>query len=317
MNIRSALRSSRRAYDRFLFASCAPETCVVLRILFALLMLVYTVVWMRDGSFWFSDEGVLSVRSAQALLHECQWSLFFWVAGSPELVQFGLWMLLIHSVCLLLGCYSRVQAACIFFWLVSFQHRNPVICDGEDAVFRLFAFFFIFLPLDHTLSLSNRRPALAPQAGRARAWGLRLIQIEMSLIYLSAAWCKYLGAPWRDGSALYYVYQMPDLFGRGPLPAWLLESEPLTRLATWSVIAIEALLPLGLWWRRTRTLAVFVGFGLHLTIEYSMHLFLFQWIMMVGLLSFVDFSYLPGMWKRLTRGFAMRWRRSPSPAESA
>lgn len=280
----------QRAYDRFLFESCSAETCVLLRILYALLLTVYVSVWMLEGKQWFSDEGVMSVDSARAVLGSTQWSLFYSIEATPALVQLGLGLLMLNSLLLLFGFFSRFQAASIFFWLVSFQHRNPLICDGEDTVFRLMAFFFIFLPLDHTWSLSRKLFGTSPNSidPKQQAWGLRLIQVQMSLIYLSAAWSKWEGNTWRDGSALYYVFQMGDLFGRGWLPSAILESESVIRYSTWAVVIVEALLPLALWWRPTRKLAVLVGIGLHLTIEYSMHLFLFQWIMIVGLLSFVD-----------------------------
>ena len=59
------------------------------------------------------------------------------------------------------------------------------------------------------------------------------------------------------------------------------------RAATWSALAIEAALPILLWFRPTRRPAIVAGIGLHLAIEASMNLFLFEWIMILGLLSFV------------------------------
>lgn len=289
----------RACYDRFLFESCSIATCVMLRISYAVLLIVYTLIWMRDGAVWFSDQGVLSVETARELLSPAQWSIFFWLPATPEVAQISLWLLLASAVLLLLGVFSRLQAGLIFFWLVSFQHRNPLIVDGEDTVFRFFAFLLILLPLDAGLSLA-RVVQNKPSSGwgiSSKAWGVRLFQIEMSLIYLSAAWSKWQAESWRDGSALYYVYQTGDLFGRFPLPAFVTENELIIRLSTWSVVLVEAAIPFLLWFRPTRKLGLLLGFGLHLAIEYAMHLFLFQWIMMVGLLSFVD----PSSWKWLRR----------------
>lgn len=242
---------------------------------------------MIDGSRWFCDDGVLSVDSAERLYMIPHWSLFF-IASGREFVHMGLCVLLVQSLLLLFGCWSRFQAACIFVWLVSFQHRNLLICDGEDAVFRLFAFFFIFLPLDHAWSLTARFYN-KPESRRteASAWGLRLIQFEISAIYLSAGWSKLQGATWRDGTAMYYVSRMDDYFGRSGLPESTFEIPWLIRLATWTALGIELALPFALWFRPTRRAAIVAGFGLHLSIELTMNLFLFQWIMMVGLLSFV------------------------------
>ena len=122
---------------------------------------------------------------------------------------------------------------------------------------------------------------------RSQAWGLRLVQIQISTVYLSTAWIKWHGSTWRDGTALYYVSRMEDLFGRFWLPETWFETAWMVKTGTWGVLGLETLLPFMLWFRPTRRLALGLAFGLHLGIEYAMHLFLFEWIMMVGLLSFI------------------------------
>jgi hypothetical protein len=196
---------------------------------------------------------------------------------------------------MLLGIFSRFQAACIFFWLVSFQHRNPLIMDGQDTAIRMLAFFFIFLPLDYRWSLSGwllkRRSTVQQRV--PSAWALRLVQLQMTLIYLSATVSKMQGETWRDGTALYYVFQLPAFFGKWPVADFMLESELLIRLGSWSVLLVEALVPLALWWKPTRQPALVLAIGLHLVLEYSMNTFLFQWIMIVGFLAFFN----PDEWR--------------------
>ncbi len=286
----SLISHLNRAYDRFLFGSCNPLTCVLVRVTYAALLIVYVGVWMLDGTKWFSDAGVLQAATAQVLSPTPAESIFQWIPSTPWVVNTCLGILMLQSVCLLLGIYSRFQAACIFVWLVSFQYRNPLILDGEDTVFRLFAFCLIFMSTDYAWSLSRRwwRPPLSLVDAVSQSWGLRLMQIHVVLIYASAAWNKLLGPTWQDGSAMFYVYQMEDLFGRGPLPISVLESEFMVRTVTWAVLVVESILPIALCVRRTRFVAVGVGIMLHLSMEYAMNLFLFQWIMIVGLLSFVD-----------------------------
>lgn len=286
--MRQLSRVAIEAVDRFLFQSCDPRLAPVVRIAYAFLLIIYTLVWMRDAELWFTDAGVLTSATVQHMSDGQQWSLLFLLPSTAGVIETCLSLLLLHSVLLLLGCWSRVQIACIFLWLVSFQHRNPMICDGEDTVFRWFAFLMIFMPLDCGWSLTRRwsRSPFRP-ATTADAWALRLMQIEVTLIYASTAWNKLQGTTWQNGTALYYVSHMTDHFGRVPVPWLLVDSLWIVKGLTWSVLAIESLLPLALWWRPTRRIAVVVGIGLHLGIEATMHLFLFEWIMIVGLLSFV------------------------------
>jgi hypothetical protein len=214
--------------------------------------------------------------------------LFSWIKPTPAIVNTCLLLLLLQSCLLLIGFHSRVQAASIFFWLVSFQNRNPLILDGEDTVFRIFAFLFIFLPLDYRWSIKNRGGTRCDfQATREQAWALRLVQIQMTVIYFSATLCKLFGLTWQNGSAMFYVANACDYFGRFGIMEPHFDSPGFVRFATWSALAIEVALPVLLWFRPTRRPAIVAGIGLHLAIELSMNLFLFEWIMILGLLSFV------------------------------
>lgn len=287
--------------DRFLFDSCDPTTCSLMRLALGALLLIYVSVWLLDASLWFTDTGVLRAETARRMSDDQQPSLLFWLPSTPAVVVGLLSVLWLQSLLLLAGCWSRFQMACIFVWLVSFQNRNPLILDGEDTVFRLLSFFMIFMPLDHRWSigrwLSGRVSAAVPsklgpsklgpsKLGPASAWALRLVQFEVTAIYVSTAWCKWQGATWRDGTALYYVSRMDDVFGRFWLPDILFEEAWLLKLATWGVLAVESLLPILLWIPRTRSWGLGLGIALHLSIEYAMHLFLFEWVMIVALLSF-------------------------------
>lgn len=294
--VKAATPRGMSRLDRFLFASCDPTTCSSMRVAFGALLLIYISVWLLDASLWFTDAGVLRAETVRRMSDAQHPSLLFWLPSTPAIVVGLLSVLWLQSLLLLAGCWSRFQVACIFVWLVSFQNRNPLILDGEDTVFRLLSFFMIFMPLDHRWSigrwLSSRVSAVGPavvrtsKAGPASAWALRLVQFEVTAIYVSTAWCKWQGVTWRDGTALYYVSRMDDLFGRFWLPDILFEEAWLLKLATWGVLAVETLLPILLWIPRTCYWGLGLGIALHLSIEYAMHLFLFEWVMIVALLSF-------------------------------
>jgi hypothetical protein len=156
------------------------------------------------------------------------------------------------------------------------------------------AFLFIWLPLDCGWSFWKRKsPEQAFEArNKADAWGIRLIQIEMTAIYASTALCKIQGASWWNGTAVWFVSRLSDGYGRA-LPSSFFDIPWTSEIATWGTLFIEFLLPIALWIRPIRNYAILAGLALHLGIELSMNLFLFQWIMMLGLLSFIDFERFP------------------------
>jgi hypothetical protein len=109
----------------------------------------------------------------------------------------------------------------------------------------------------------------------------------MCVIFLSAACCKLQSPAWRDGTAIYYVARLDDYFGRFPTPDLLWQTPWIVALITWGTIAIELLVPLAIWWRPARLWALLAALLFHLANEYTMHLFLFHWIMLAGWASFL------------------------------
>lgn len=300
-----------RRWDRFFFVRRDLSMCGVIRIAFSSLLLINLLVLMPDLETWFGVEGCLPLGASRQVIDSDTITLFQWLPESDTVLWTCFGVFFLQVLCLLVGFLSRFQAACVFLWLVSFQHRNAIILDGEDTVFRLICFLLIFMPAGGYLSLDScwraRRGRVQENTERP-VWPLRLLQIEMSLIYLSTALEKLDGKEWINGTALYYVSRLDDLFGRFWVPSVLFDSMPILIIMTWLVLAFELLVPFALWFEETRRVALVVAFTFHLAVDYTMNLFLFQWIMMVGLLSFVE----PGDVRALR--VRLRWR---STKESA
>ncbi len=285
-------RNAAAGWQRFFHARIDARRLAIVRIGFAALLLVNLAVLYPDLETWYGAAGLYppAVAAQQALPQ--QWSVLRWLPAEHDAARdwlYGLfWLHLACTTMLLLGLFTRVNAIIAFVLLVSWQNRNPLILDGEDAVFRLLGFYLLFMPGGRAWSLDNvlfRRSAdvcpLAP------AWPLRLLQLQMVVIFISAALFKLGGSAWLDGTALSYVGRLDDTFGRFPVPHLLFQTPLLARLMTWSVIAVELFAPLLLWFKETRRWALLVIVCFHLANEYAMLLFLFHWIMLVGWTTFL------------------------------
>jgi hypothetical protein len=64
------------------------------------------------------------------------------------------------------------------------------------------------------------------------------------------------------------------------------------------VLALEWGLPVLLWVKRSRKAAIIVGIAFHLAVDWTMNLFLFHWIMILGLVSFAEHDELPWIRRR-------------------
>lgn len=277
--------SLRSLWNRFFFAEASQARCGVFRIAYASLLLINLLVWWPDLNRWFGESGVLDYEASRQVIDPDTFTLFAWLPQTGA-VLWGAYLLLIgHTVLLLVGFYTRFQALAVFIWFTAFQHRNLLIFDAEDYLFRILAFLLILLPAGKYYALDSRK---LPSDRVYPVWPLRLAQIQICLVYVSSAWEKLRGEDWVDGLAFYYVSRLDSLFGRFPMPDILLESLFLMKLMTWMVLVLECLIPLGLWFRETRRWAIGAALLLHLSLEYTMNLFLFQLLMMACLVLFAE-----------------------------
>lgn len=289
---------------------CDLRMLDVLRRCYGGLLLVWVAGMWIDRALFFGAGSWVPAEVARAVLDPDAWNLYSVVPDTPFFVSSALLLLALGGAALAAGVWPRGAAAGSFLLLIALQHANNLLVDSEDTVFRLFAFYLIFVPPRAQLQLIPYPAAPeGPLASRYPAWPLRLFQLQMCLIYLCSGIQKTDGAEWLDGSALYYVFRLDDTV-KYPMPAAVTESMGLLQLMTWSVLAFELSAPVLLWLKSTRRVCLAVAVAFHLVTSYSMNLHLFHWIMLTGLLSFLKYEE----WQYLTRKFR---RLRPNPPGAA
>lgn len=309
-----------KAWDRFWFEARDPRVICALRIAFGALLIINALCLLPDLNLWFSDTGVLPLANARLIINEDAPTL---LAHLPLGLCYGL--LLASAIALTAGLQPRIAAVVALVMLTSFHDRNYAIVDGEDTLFRLFAFYFALSPCGYAYSvdawLANKRgkpQAAGPGPAAPIPWAQRLLQLQITVVYLSSAIEKSSGHDWTSGDALYYVARLDDSFGKLPMPSFPFENLSLVHALTWGVLALEWLLPIALWTKRFRKPAIAVAILFHLAIDWNMNLFLFHWLMILGVCSFAE-------WPTSRTGRRPRPspisasdpdRRSPRPASS-
>lgn len=312
-SLRATLAALAAGWQAFFHRSCDGRLCAVLRIGLAILALIHFAVLYPDLATFFTDDGVLPLAAARQVASPYAWSLLYYVPQTPAAVEVCFWLAVLSAAALLVGLVPRLAAFALFLWLVSFQNRNPLINDGEDALLRVLIFLSIFLPLGHCWAILNvlrRRegtPEVNPKAHwptspaggstsspgippgfAVPGWGRRLIQLEMAGMFFSAGLSKLGGHAWLQGTALYYVARLDDFFGKFPIPDWTVDWPAAVAVGTWSVLLIELAVPLLIWFKETRRGCLLAVLLFHVANEWTMHLFLFHWIMLCGWLSFLE-----------------------------
>lgn len=278
------------AWNRFFHIGASPSAYAILRIGFGLVIAITFLTGWADAQKWFGPDGVLSFEASRAIVDPDTLTLFQLFPRSEVAVTVVYSLVIIQAMLLVFGIYGRFQAACLFVLLASFHHRNNAWCDAEDTLMRLACFYMIFMPLDASWSVRKLLPVARRELPKAcPSWPLRLFHLQMAVIYLSTGILKLQGADWREGAAVYYSLNLVQ-YHRFPLPQFMMQSLLFSQMSTWAVLALELALPFMLFVPRLRLFAIVSGIVLHLSIDYALNLFLFEWAMIVGLLSFWPFQ---------------------------
>ena len=331
-SLRATCQALASGWNAFFHAPCDARVCAAIRMAFALVVLLDLSILYPDLDLWFTDNGVLPTEASQEAAKPYAWSVFWHLPSTPAVVHICYWIIVAQAVLLLMGLLPNLQMLCLFVWLTSLENRNFLIIDGEDVVFRLVAFCLIWVPLGRCWSVdalvrqrlgwmpkgsgvdcgilpaigevspqSTPDPLVRHSPYAAPGWGLRLLQIQMCVSFLAAGLWKLSGESWLDGTALYYVARLDDYFGRLPIPTWPFDSPWAVALMTWSVIAVEILAPILLWFKETRRPALIAVVLFHLANEWTMHLFLFHWVMLCGWMAFIspeDFAWIGRLFRK-------------------
>jgi Vitamin K-dependent gamma-carboxylase len=306
LSLPSTLRSIARGWTEFFHQPCDARVCAAIRIVYATLVLIHLAVLYPDLDLWFTAGGLLPLELSREAASPYSWTLLAFLPDTSAAVHGAFWITVFHAVALFIGLLPRLNTLLLFIWIVSFQVRNNIIHDGEDGLLRMLGFFMIWLPSAHCWSLNallrnwwHRATvgcvATHHAACQAPGWGLRLLQIQMSAMFLSSGLIKLGGDAWLSGTALYYVSRLDDHFGRFPVPAWVFDTPWLVAVMTWSVLLAELTIPLLIWFRETRLPCLVALLFFHLANEWTMNLFLFHWLMLCGWMAFLtpaDFRWL-------------------------
>jgi len=183
-------------------------------------------------------------------------------------------------VALGLGIFPRASAAFIYLWVASYGQTTLVAQSGFDAVLRVVGFALVLGPQVTTWSVGTRSPEKP-----VPAYGLRLIQWQLMLIYLCTAWLKAPDPFWRSGQQLPYF--LMSMFARWPTAA-VAHHPVVGALATYATLLTEAALPFLLWKRSTRAFGMFLGLALHGTIALTSRVALFSLSMIPLYLAFLE-----------------------------
>jgi hypothetical protein len=310
------VRRGLAAWNRFWFAAQSTSTLAVVRICLAVVVLVWAVTLGPDLLSFLGTKGVLPRQPDYARAGQRgAWSLLGSAPANAFVTAFYA-VFVVSILCLLVGFRTRLAAVLVFCGLVSLTRRNPYVFNSGDLLLRVLAFYLMLAPAGAALSVDRWRRARRGRGGfwefPARAvWPVRLMQVQMSVVYLSTVWAKAGGFTWRDGSAISYALRIRFL-NRLPVPDLVTHSLMVSNLLSYATLATELALGILVWNRKLRPWVLLLGVAFHLSIDYALRVGFFSYAMLVLYVAFIPPEAMDG-WLLRVRDRVAR-RRSQRPA---
>lgn len=283
----------------------------LVRMAFGLLAVAWTVAAFADIKGVFVEGGA----AHQYVLRDYQWSVFqIWTSDTALLVGWA--VLLSSAIALAVGWHSRVAAILVFVLLYSFDRRGIYIYNAGDSLIVIMSLVLAAAPCGAALSLDQRRRTGSFWSALTLApWPVRLLQVQLTLIYLFAVQAKLSDKTWVDGAALLYAWDTDGKWALISAPEWVSANAVLVNAVTWAAVLAELSIAVFVWVRRCRPWVLAIGVLLHLAMMLTLNVGFFSLAMYVLYLAFVPWATvqsLPG--KVRTRRFAPHNDSESSPS---
>lgn len=309
--MRDRAQAAIEGWNTFWFEPASVAPLVVFRVAFGLIALGWSISLLPELTALFTKQGILPRQPDFTGKQAGAWGIFGSFPGKTVVVLVVV-ALIVASICLLIGFGSQFAALVLLVGMMSFERRTPFAFNAGDVLLRVIAFYLIFAPTAAGLSLqrflTNRGefwsfPRRAP-------WAMRLLQIQLSVVYLFAVWTKVQGTNWNNGTAVSFALRVADI-ERFPVPSFISTSQLISNVLTYGTLVIELSLAILVWNRKLRPWVLLAGLSLHLGIEYSLRVGFYGMAITSLYILFVPSAWLETA-VLAVRNWGMRLRRSGS-----
>ena len=294
---RSLLTATADGWNRFWFTPSHPATLSVIRIATGTLLFYSHLVWALNSSSFFGDASWLNGPATDVLRGDGYgFSLLMRIDGQPTVMFAVHAIALISSLCLAIGCFSRIAALATFVLTISFANRNPGALYGFDQILGFLTLYLSVNPGHGWLSVDAWRARRAQKDSGFRLTSLgpqptvtiatRLIQLHLCLLYFVAGISKLKGATWWSGVAFWGAignqeYQTVDLTALVHWPV-------IINLLTHVTLAWEISYSFVVWNRWVRPFVLAMAVVVHAGIGICFGMLTFGMIMIAANFAFVS-----------------------------
>lgn len=260
--------------------------------------LLYMDLWRHLVVYFFGPDSILPRSEALSVYPEFYrpvLTYFFWPDAWASTMHLILIALLFLAT---IGLSNRLLL--FLTWLIyqGFLHRNFSVHFGADMIGGLFLFYLSFTRcFEHfTVKKWFFKKTTDPVFDSNRFGDqvssvfFRLMQIQISVIYMYTGFEKLKGSTWWDGTALWTVFANPQFAAFDML--WLKNFPLFFAIGTFTTLIFEIYFPVLVYFQKTRLLWLALGVLFHFMIGFFIGLMPFSLVMVSTYLLFLSRSNL-------------------------
>lgn len=277
-------KSISKNLDEFFFTPKPTESLAMFRILWCSMLFIYFLFDVGNIENLYGPHAVLSLKTVEAQFPHAHLNLFNIIGNSHETLYLFFGVYGIALILSIIGFHTRLSLITVLCCMVSLHHRNIWVTSSSETLMRIMMILLVCSPCGHSLSVDAFLGRTKNQYKKDRdwaPWALRLMQIQISVVYIWTVWQKLKGETWFDGTAVYYATRFESMKNL-PVP-YLLDNLAMLKMLTWGTLIIEMALGILVWIKEFRIPVIVLGILFHLGIEYTMCIPFFEWVMIICL----------------------------------
>jgi len=261
------------------------------RILFGMLMIQFCVLIQPDLFTWFGSRGIVSSGAVHSFSLFVELNILNVFPDNDTWLSILFFIFFLGTISLTLGYRTRISATVVFLGICSLYHRDPLLFNAGDTFMRQVALWLPFSSAGDAYSidqaLRNKRAGKPwyAEGEPSSPWVLRVLQIQLCLVYAHTFYGKTQGYTWTDGTAVYYSSRLVEL--RRFVVPYIFDHEWTVHMFTYGTLLIEFSLAVLVWIKPLRYWVLAAGLCFHMMIDLNMSIPQFEWLMMVSFSLFL------------------------------
>jgi hypothetical protein len=214
-----------------------------------------------------------------------------WYPELPRALYVGLlWAGAAAAVAMTIGLVTRAATAATLAIVAYNLFLSTTHMHNNRAFLVIVLAALAVAPCGRELSADGwlrRRRGRPPLPTSAPGWPLWLLRFEAAVVYGASGSSKLVDPDWFGGTVTWHrVVRVRDQLTASPLPDWaidVLTNRAFHTYAAKVIVLTEIFIALGLWWRGTRDVAVWVAVGFHVVIQLTARVEVFSFLAIAAL----------------------------------